>query len=237
MLVLAWQWTSSSNGAVKFAVGAPFELLVSAHHHLLSAAYWSDIGLTVSAAFVGFCVGTLLGGLVGLATALNPIVQRCSKLYIAAFASVPVVVFSPLLVLLVGIGWSAKVWLAVLAAGIVATQTATFGASEAMTRYGDRFRRLGATQRTLMQYVLLPGAFNSVLDGIRGGIGAALVAVFLGEFINSEAGLGHFVLEASGVYRMNDVWFGVITFAVISLTLSSGIEWSCKRFLTNRLRS
>jgi NitT/TauT family transport system permease protein len=52
-------------------------------------------------------------------------------------------------------------------------------------------------------------------------VGAALMGAFVGEFVSSEAGLGHYILKASSLYDMPRVLFGVLMLSLLALLMTA----------------
>jgi NitT/TauT family transport system permease protein len=92
---------------------------------------------------------------------------------------------------------------------------------EGLLRY---FKASGASYQFLLRHVVLPSALEWIFAACRLNIGFAILGAFVGEFIASTHGLGHYILRASGLYRVDEVLAGVLVLSVMSLALSLAVR-------------
>ncbi len=76
---------------------------------------------------------------------------------------------------------------------------------------------------------VVSGALRWVAAGFKISIGLALVGAFIGEFVISEAGLGHYILTAGSLYEIPRVLFGVALLSLLALGLA-WIVWLVERW-------
>jgi NitT/TauT family transport system permease protein len=51
-------------------------------------------------------------------------------------------------------------------------------------------------------------------------VGFALTGAFIGEFVSSEAGIGHYILKSSSLYDMPRVFLGLFLISTMALLLN-----------------
>jgi NitT/TauT family transport system permease protein len=51
-------------------------------------------------------------------------------------------------------------------------------------------------------------------------VGFALMGAFIGEFVSSEAGIGHYILKSSSLYDMPRVFLGLLLISIMALLLT-----------------
>ena len=79
-----------------------------------------------------------------------------------------------------------------------------------------------------MRKIIIPGALRWVAAGFKISIGLALGGAFIGEFVSSQAGLGHYILTAGSLYDMPRVIFGVLLLSLLALSFT-GVVWGVER--------
>ena len=114
---------------------------------------------------------------------------------LAAIYAIPIILFLPLYVLLLGLGPNSKIALGATISffPIVLSTIAGFGYVD--RRLVTAARSMGANDLQMFRYVLLPGALPVILAGLRMGFTVALLSVIGSETIASFAGLGHHIVD------------------------------------------
>lgn len=224
VVIGTWEYLTWSDPTTAFLCGRPHEVLLTMVELLRSWSIWWDLIYTFSATALGLLIGSIIGTALGLTLATFPLLFVVSRGYLVMMGAIPVLAFAPIVILWIGIGWWTKVALASYAAGLVTLQLAVTGARDAYTRYSE-ILALGNTRGLQpIRLVVLPGALLWLTEGYRGGVGAAVLGTFIGECLNSDAGLGHMMMRASGLYRVNEVWCGVVLLGISALLLGVVIE-------------
>jgi NitT/TauT family transport system permease protein len=78
---------------------------------------------------------------------------------------------------------------------------------------------LGARNIDIMVKILLPGAARWLITGLRINIGIAILGAFIGEFVSSQSGLGHYIIQAGQVYDIPAALFGLCNLCAVALGL------------------
>jgi NitT/TauT family transport system permease protein len=204
-----WELSVRRNPIRQFLFGSPSAIIQVATTDLCSSPLWTDVAITALEAFLGLAIGTLLGTLSGILLWLFPSLSRILRPYLVIIGAVPIFAIAPMLTIWFGTGLTAKVVMAAFATFFVSLAHALEGATHASNRYSSYACSLGTTSFVLIRKIILPGASHWVLAGIKINIGLALVGSFIGEFVSSEAGLGHYILKAGSLYDTPRVLLGV----------------------------
>ena len=81
----------------------------------------------------------------------------------------------------------------------------------------DILRAMGATRWSVFVKVIIPGSLVWVLHGMRVTVGLSLLGAFIGEFIASDAGLGHLILRSSSLYNMPLAMAGALGIVLLAV--------------------
>ena len=125
-----------------------------------------------------------------------------------------------MLIIWFGTGLLSKVVMSAFAVFFVSLSQAYDGARHCAAQHTHYARSLGISNFRLLRKIIIPGALRWVTAGLRISIGLALVGAFIGEFVSSDAGLGHYILKAGSLYDMPRVIFGVILISISALTMT-----------------
>jgi NitT/TauT family transport system permease protein len=226
--LVMWQLFVRGEQRREFLFASPALILGVAVDDLISGDILVDLAITALEAISGLLFGSILGSLVGLLLWADERVARIARPYIVVLGAVPIFAIAPMLIIWFGTGLLSKVVMSAFSVFFVALSQAYDGAQFCSDRYTHHARTLAATHRRVLLKIILPGAFRWVAAGFKISIGLALVGAFIGEFVSSEAGLGHYILSAGSLYDMPRVLFGVILISSLALLLTS-LVWLSER--------
>jgi ABC-type nitrate/sulfonate/bicarbonate transport system permease component len=167
--------------------------------------------------FAGFGIGATLAVILGVLIGWSTVLDDLTEPLLAAFYATPYVAFLPLVIIVMGIGLSSKVFIVAWAVFFPVLINAVAGVKNTppeFLRLADSFT-IGKLR--LLRTVLFPSAVPYLLAGLRQAIGRGLVGVIVAEFYLAQQGIGFFIENRTSTYRPDDA------FAAILLTALAGI--------------
>jgi NitT/TauT family transport system permease protein len=66
-----------------------------------------------------------------------------------------------------------------------------------------------------------PAIAPNIFDGLKTSIIFAVIGALIGEFIAAKAGLGFYILNASGAFNIEGIWVGVILIIALVFALTT----------------
>lgn len=194
-----WQAVGSWTGGI--AVTPPLGTLRYLVDLVQTSLFWEHLGATLLAFAVAFAISALGGLALGLLLGLRRFAGDVAEPILAGFYSIPKVTLYPVVLLVCGLGLSAKVAFGVMH-GLVPVTLFTLGAVRAMPAVlvrTARVMRLSAGQT--MRWVLVPACLPDIVSGLRISFSLSLLGVLIGEMFSSQRGLGF--LLVSGLAQHN----------------------------------
>ena len=176
------------------------------------------------AAIAGLPLGFLLGRSPYLARMLGPLIE-------GAFA-VPRIIVYPVLLAWLGVGLSAKLWIAAISAFfpiVLLTAAGIRDVSPTLTKLG---RSLSCSPLQMARKIYLPAAAPSVMVSLRIGFSVAFIAVIIAELFAASQGLGKLVSQAYGFQQLPRMYAVVLLILFIALA-GNLVLWMLER----RIRS
>lgn len=228
VFIISWEALVHDKPHTRFLFGSPRAIFEVALAEMPTHSLWIDIGTTAIEAILGLICGSTIGSLLGLLLWSNERVAKIARPYITLIGSIPIFAVAPMLIIWFGIGLLSKVFMASFAVFFVALAQAYDGACYSAERYSHYGRSLGASHKDLIFKMIVPGALRWVIAGAKISVGLALVGAFIGEFVSSEAGLGHYILTAGSLYDMPRVLFGILLLSILALIMTGSI-WILER--------
>lgn len=214
-----WEWFVFEDRKLQFLFASPSLVIEKAIEEYATSDIWRDAWVTSLEAVLGLIVGSALGIMVGLLMWGNGRFERIAKPYVIALGSVPVFAIAPMLIIWFGIGLMSKVIMAAFGVFIVTVVQSYEGAQNAAEQHLFFAKSLGAKHWDIIKKIIIPGSLRWVVTGMKISIGFAILGAFIGEFVNAEAGLGHYILKAGSLYDMPGVIFGIINLSFLAFAL------------------
>jgi NitT/TauT family transport system permease protein len=104
---------------------------------------------------------------------------------------------------------------------VVSLTTSYKGAMRADPDLINLLRSFNAGRGTIFFKLVVPSAMLWVLSGLRLNVGFALVGAIVGEYISSDAGVGHMILLGSSNFGMNIVLAGIVLVMLMMLCFNA----------------
>lgn len=212
--LLAWQgvhWLAPD------AVTSPAGTVARAAEMLASPRFWPHAGETAWA-FALSLVFAIGGGLaIGLPLGLHRFSAEVGEPILVSLYSLPKITLYPVILLVFGLGLSAKVAFGTIHGLVPVAIFAMNGVLALPPVYGRAARALRLSRWRTLAAVLAPAAVPEIVTGVRIGFSVTLLGVFIGEMFSSQRGLGFLLMNAIGLHdvpTMLAIILMVGTFAV-----------------------
>ena len=143
----------------------------------------------------------------------------------------PRIAFAPVLIVLFGIGQSAKIALGFSVAVFIFILNARAGVLSADEEHVKALRSLGASRTQLFRKLYLPSAVPTLFTAVRLGLVYSLLGVISSEILASRAGVGQLIASYSATLSMAYVYSLLIMLAIIASALAIAVGAVERRLL------
>ena len=199
IVLLFWQAVASWTQGV--AVSGPLTTFAYAADLLTTGRFWDNAGATAAAFALAFALSAAFGLLLGLLLGLRRFAGDVAEPILAGFYTIPKVTLYPVVLLVFGLGMSAKVAFGVMH-GLVPVTLLTMAAIKTLPSVLPRAARaMRLSPMQTMRWVLVPVCLPQIVSGLRLGFSLSLLGVLIGEMFSSQRGLGF--LLVSGLAQHN----------------------------------
>ncbi|MCK5919038.1 MAG: ABC transporter permease subunit [Cocleimonas sp.] len=186
---------------------------------------------SVARVLAGFLLGCLIGIPLGFALALSKTMNRIFDPIVEFLRPMPPLALIPLVILWLGIGESAKIFLLFLASVWILALAARSGAMSTNLSKVHAAYTLNASKRQILFHVILPNALPEIFTGMRVAIGVCWGTVVAAELVAAESGLGMMVMVASKFLSTDIVVLGVILISLIAYVIDIFMRYLERRFV------
>ena len=220
-LLLLWQGLYWLAGEV--ALASPLTTAGRALELLADTGFWPHAAET-GIAFGYALVYAILGGFgLGLLLGLHRLSGAVAEPILVSLYSLPKVTLYPLMLLVFGLGLSAKVAFGVIH-GIIPMTLFTMNAVRTVAPvYFKAARVMQVGRGGMIVHIILPAAFPEIVSGVRVGFSLTLLGVLIGEMFASQRGLGHLVIRAIGRHDVPTMMAVTLLLVVVAVILNSGL--------------
>jgi NitT/TauT family transport system permease protein len=218
-------------GLVKLSfMSSPSKVIEAAQTEIQVGRIWGDIGVTLLEFTLGYFVAAVVGVAIGLAAGWFRRVNYLVDPWLAALYATPDIALVPLIVLVLGIGLPAKVFVVFLTSLFSVAINTLVGVQSTEARFLDVARCFGASQLRLFRSVVLPGSFPYILTGLRLASGRALVGVVLAELLSSNQGLGFVISQAGQMLNTGRLMLAILILGAFGVLLGEVLRHVEQRF-------
>jgi len=226
-------WQGLASWTAGIAIAGPLATLAYVAQLAGTAGFWSHAWATVSAFLLAFAISAVAGLLLGLALGVARFAAEVGEPILAGFYTIPKVTLYPVILLVFGLGASAKIAFGVIH-GLVPVTLFTLGAVQTMPPVLPRAARaLRLSPGQTMRWVLLPACLPGIVGGLRLGFSLSLLGVLIGEMFSSQRGLGFLLVNGLAQHNVRlttSVVLVVVAFAIAVNTAMLRLS----RMLTHR---
>jgi NitT/TauT family transport system permease protein len=199
VMLALWQAIGSWTNGV--AVSPPLQTLAYLFDLLRTGMFWDHAAATLMAFLVAFALSALIGLSLGLIFGVQRFAGEVAEPILAGFYTIPKVTLYPVVLLIFGLGVSAKIAFGVMH-GLVPMTLFTLGAVRSLPPVLIRTARvLRLSPGRTMLWVLMPACLPEIVNGLRISFSLSLLGVLIGEMFSSQRGLGF--LLVSGMAQHN----------------------------------
>lgn len=199
---------------------APSVILGALGDLLSTSQFWLDAqrtGVEVAASIVFGCG---LGFVAGLVFWKVPLIGRVFEPYLVSFYAVPLVLFYPVMIVLVGINAMSVIILATIMAAIPMALNTAVGLNQMPPVYMKLARSLRASPRQTLFAIAIPAAGPFIVAGLRLGVVYALIGTIAMEFTTAQAGLGYRIRYLYEIFDNTAMFAYIVVVLVLSCLLT-----------------
>jgi sulfonate transport system permease protein len=185
-----------------------------------SAAYGTLQGamfVSLQRVAIGFAVGASIGLVLAVVAGLGRLGENAVDPLMQMLRTLPLFGLVPLFIVWFGIGDGPKLILIAIGAAIPLYLNAFAGIRSVDPKLRELSQVLQLTRRELITRIVLPGAMPQILVGLRQSLGVAWLALVVAEQINTNAGLGFMISQATQFLRSDVIIVALVVYCILGL--------------------
>ncbi|HEY0181827.1 MAG TPA: ABC transporter permease subunit [Rhodopila sp.] len=231
LLVLAWEALARSGEIPGYILPAPSKVVATAIALVRDGTLIPDIGISLLRAAVGFAIGGGIGFALGIAVGLSRIAGALLDRTILMLRAIPFLAVLPLVIVWLGIGEGAKIFLVAFGVAFPVYMNTVLGIRQVDPKLVELGHVIGLSSWTLIRRIILPGALPSILSGVRYALATAWLALVVAETIAASSGIGFLAMDAREFLRTDVIVLVIAIYAVIGVLADSATRLLEQRLL------
>lgn len=177
----------------------------------------------------GLFLTFLLAVPAGLLLSYFPKINKIGSPILYFSYPIPKLALLPVIMLLLGIGESAKITMIVLILVFQVTVTVRDAVLRIPREDFHVLISLGANQRQLLRWVIFPAILPDLLTSLRVAVGTAASVLFFTETFGTDKGIGFYIVDAWMRLAYKDMAIGIVALSLTGLAFFSAIDLLEKR--------
>lgn len=222
-LLLLWSFAAQQTGGN--IVPSPTETFLAAGRMLAEGRLLQALGDSLTVYLSGYALSIAFGVPLGILMGGFRVLGKTLDVFVFALAATPRVAFIPLIIVMLGLGVEAKVFIVFLGALmpiLINTYSGVLAADEELI---EMAKSVGASNLRVFRSIVLPGAVPFIIVGMRLGATIGLINTVVAELYTSVKGLGGLLAIYGNTFRMAEYFVVVLTLALIGVVVTEGLRY------------
>jgi ABC-type nitrate/sulfonate/bicarbonate transport system permease component len=216
-LLAIWEFLAHSGWLYRDVVPSLLSIGRAMTQLLASGDYYFNLGVTAAEIGTALLIGSLSGLAAGILLGANRFLSKAFESYLYYLGPTPKIILFPVMIMWFGVGPESKVALGTLSCFFPVALSVAAGMRQidkVQIRVGKSFR---ASAMQMVLKIYLPAMRHPIINGIRLGLGVALIGTLLAETKLSNKGIGFLIIQAYSIFDMPRMYAMLIVLFVLAI--------------------
>jgi len=216
-LLVTWELLARSGLLYRDVVPSLLAIGGAMYKLLSSPDYYYHLGVTASEIGTGLAIGGITGLVVGIVLGVNRFLSRTYESFLYYLGPTPKIIFFPIMIMWFGVGPGSKIAMGTLSCFFPIALSAAAGMRQidkVLIRVGRSFR---ANSWQMATKIYLPAMRHPTINGVRLGLGVAIIGTLLAETKLSNRGVGFLIIQAYSLFDMPRMYAMLIVLFVLAI--------------------
>jgi NitT/TauT family transport system permease protein len=223
-VLLGWEALAASGLLYRDVVPSLLAIAKALSTTLRDPVFYFHLGTTAYEIGIAMLIGGLSGLVVGIVLGGSRFMRRAYEAYLYYLGPCPKIIFFPVMIMWFGVGPGSKIAMGAISCFFPVALNVAGGMrqiDEVLIRVGRSFR---ANTWQMVTKIYLPAMRHPVINGMRLGLGVALIGTLLAETKLSNRGIGFMVIQAYSLFNMPQMYALLIILFVVAIGANTLID-------------
>ncbi len=179
----------------------------------------SDTAITWSEALVAFALAFIFASVVGYVLAKSPLLEKIISPYLLASQSLPIIAIAPFVLIWLGNGFTANVFMGAMVAFFPMLINTIAGIRNISAEQRELLYSFAADQWQTFFLLELPASLPMIFAGARVGITLSVIGVIIVELVWADRGIGYLLNSTQRGYDTPLFFSAVLMLLIMNLTM------------------
>ena len=223
-LLVIWEALAASGLLFQDVVPSFLKIGGAVVSTLADPGFYRNLGVTAYEVGLALLIGGTAGLAVGILLGGSRFLTTAFEHYLYYLGPTPKIIFFPIMIMWFGVGPGSKTAMGALSCFFPVALSAASGMREidkVLIRVGRSFR---ANTAQMITKIYLPAMRAPVINGLRLGLGIAIIGVLLAETKLSNQGLGFMIIQAYTLFNMPRMYALLIIVFTLAALINAGVS-------------
>ena len=225
-----WELCAQLKVIDPFITSSPSRVIKTIGDLYANGTLFYHIGITLAETIAGFVIAVVFGYAVAVVLWASDSVRKVLEPYIVVLNSLPKIALGPLIIIWIGTGYTAIIFMTVIVSVIVCIMNMLAGFIAVDKTKVTLMKSMGASKLTTLRKLIMPATLPALMNTLKVAVGLAWIGSIMGEYIVSKAGLGYLIVYGGQVFKLDLVMTATFILCVLAGGMYGIIAVIEKRF-------
>lgn len=216
LILVTWELLAHYEVVNPFITSSPSRVFKTIGSLYQSGELMKHIGITLGETLAGFFIAVIAGYLIAVILWSSETVRAIVEPYIVVLNSLPKIALGPLIIIWIGTGYTAIIFMTVIVAIILCIMNTLAGFIAVDGTKLTLMKAMGAGRLTTLTKLIIPASLPALMNTLKVAVGLAWIGSIMGEYIASRAGLGYLIVYGGQVMKLDLVMTSTFILCVLA---------------------
>jgi ABC-type nitrate/sulfonate/bicarbonate transport system permease component len=216
-VLASWELVAVSGLLYRDVVPSLAAIAVALYKTLSDPTFYFHLATTGYEIGIALLIGGASGLAVGIALGASKLMARAYEAYLYYLGPTPKIIFFPVMIMWFGVGPGSKIAMGAVSCFFPIALSTAAGMRQidkVLIRVGQSFR---ANAWQMATKIYLPAMRHPLINGVRLGLGVAIIGTLLAETKLSNRGVGFLIIQAYSLFDMPRMYAMLIVLFVVAI--------------------
>jgi sulfonate transport system permease protein len=220
LILVLWETCIQAGILNPVFMPAPTAIAKAGFQLLLTGELLRHAAISLSHAFAGFGIGSVLAILAGFVIGLKKSGEVVLESPLELLRSIPPISMISVALLWFGIGAALSIFIIAWACFFPLYINTVAGVKKTELRLIQAARALGARKPHLLFKVILPQTMPMIFAGLRTSLATSLMGAVISEMFGAQSGLGFLIMDSERFFFADKMFAGIVCISLLGFLLN-----------------
>ncbi|MDE7082098.1 MAG: ABC transporter permease [Clostridia bacterium] len=199
-----------------FITSSPSRVCTTVASLYTDGTLFYHIGITLMETIIGFVLAVVVGYAIAVILWASETVRKVVEPYIVVLNSLPKIALGPLIIIWIGTGYDAIIFMTILVSVIVCIMNMLAGFIAVDKTKLTLMKSMGAGRLITLRKLIIPASLPALMNTLKVAVGLAWIGSIMGEYIVSKAGLGYLIVYGGQVFKLDLVMTATFILCILA---------------------